>query len=449
MSVPFGWGSVVRLGLVQACIGAIVVMATSTMNRVMVVEHGLPALVPGALVALHYLVQVVRPRMGHGSDLGARRTPWIVGGVVTLALGGVLAAVATAWMGSQRIAGIVLAVLAFVMIGAGVSASGTALLTLLAKRVIAPRRAGAATTVWLMMIVGFALTSAIAAHFLDPYTPGRLVGVAAGVSVVACALTALATLGLEGPAPAVPGPLAHGIGRPVPFTQALTQVWSDRVARRFTQFVFLSMLAYSAQELLIEPFAGAALGYTPGRSAGLSGLQHGGVLLGMLAATLAGRGADGRRFGSLTQWQVGGCLGSALMLTGLALASWAGPGWPFKLNVFLLGVANGAFSISAIASMMRLAGQGPQGSEGLRMGLWGAAQAVAFGVGGLVGTASSDLAHWLLGTPAAAYGAVFVFEGVLFAACAALAAQMGREFAAAPRAGAEVRQGPRMLMEMR
>ena len=77
-----------RLGLVQASLGSIVVLTTSTLNRVMVVELALPAIVPGVLVALHYAVQVLRPRLGYGSDLGGRRTPWIVGGMVALALGG-------------------------------------------------------------------------------------------------------------------------------------------------------------------------------------------------------------------------------------------------------------------------------------------------------------------------------------------------------------------------
>ena len=58
---------------------------TSTMNRVMVVELALPALVPGVLVALHHVVQLLRPRLGHGSDVGGRRTPWIIGGMATLA----------------------------------------------------------------------------------------------------------------------------------------------------------------------------------------------------------------------------------------------------------------------------------------------------------------------------------------------------------------------------
>jgi BCD family chlorophyll transporter-like MFS transporter len=68
------------------------------------------------------------------------------------------------------------------------------------------------------------------------------------------------------------------------------------------------------------------------------------------------------------------------------------------------------------------------------MGLWGAAQAVAFGLGGLVGTAASDLARWLIGTPAHAYAAVFAFEALLFVAAAALAAQLGRSVAVASSA---------------
>ena len=418
----FGWLAIVRLGLVQACLGAVVVMTTSTLNRVMVVELALPALLPGILVAMHYLVQVARPRMGYGSDLGQRRTPWIIGGMFVLAFGGALAAVATAWMGSDRASGIALAVVAFMLIGVGVSSAGTSLLVLLAKRVDAPRRATAATIVWLMMIVGFAVTAGVAGKLLDPYSPARLIAVTAGVSVLAVLLTCIATWRLEGAATAERAAAAEVAQQPA-FREALAQVWAEPVARHFTVFVFISMLAYSAQDLILEPFAGSVFGFTPGESTGLSGVQHGGVLVGMLAAAFAGRGT---RFGSLRAWQIGGCLLSALMLLGLVAAGIVGAAWPFKANVFALGVANGAFSIAAIASMMRLAGEGRGAREGTRMGLWGAAQAVAFGMGGLVGTAASDLARWLIGTPAHAYAAVFAFEAALFVASAVLAAQMGR-----------------------
>ena len=419
----FGWLQVVRLGIVQACLGAVVVMTTSTLNRVMVVELALPALLPGLLVAMHYLVQVVRPRMGFGSDIGQRRTPWIVGGMLVLAVGGALAALATAWMSQERGAGIALAVVAFMLIGVGVSASGTSLLALLAKRVEATRRASAATIVWLMMIVGFAVTAGCAGKLLDPYSPSRLVVVSVGVSLIAIVLTLLATWRLEGRGAAAPAATNEPAATPA-FREALAEVWREPVARRFTVFVFISMLAYSAQDLILEPFAGSVFGFTPGQSTGLSGVQHGGVLVGMLAAAFAGRDA---RFGSLRVWQIGGCLVSALMLLGLVAAGLVGAGWPFKANVFALGVANGAFSIAAIASMMRLAGEGRSAREGTRMGLWGAAQAVAFGMGGLVGTAASDLARWLIGTPSIAYAVVFALEAVLFVAAAALAARLGRE----------------------
>jgi BCD family chlorophyll transporter-like MFS transporter len=247
MNAPFGWFSIVRLGFVQAALGAVVVLTTSTLNRVMVVELALPALLPGVLVALHYLVQVARPRMGHGSDVGGRRTPWIVGGIALLAFGGVLAALATAWMTTRPLAGAALAFLAFALVGLGVSASGTSLLVLLAKRVAPERRAPAATIVWMMMILGFAVTAGIAGKLLDPYSPSRLVFVSACVSATALLVTLLALAGLEGSS-------ASGAGTSEPaeakasFREALAQVWSEPAARQFTIFVALSMLAYSAQD---------------------------------------------------------------------------------------------------------------------------------------------------------------------------------------------------------
>jgi MFS transporter, BCD family, chlorophyll transporter len=433
---PFGWGSIARLGLVQMALGAIVVLTTSTLNRVMVVELALPALLPGMLVALHYLVQIARPRMGHGSDVGGRRTPWIVGGMAVLGIGGVVAALGTVWMASDQTAGITLAMVGFALVGLGVSASGTSLLVMLAKRVPAARRAGAATLVWMMMIMGFALTAGVAGHFLEPYSPERLLAVTTGVSLTAFALTLIALRGLEGAQARYERP----VGDALRFSEALTQVWGEPVARRFTIFVFVSMLAYSAQDLILEPFAGTVFGYSPGASTQLSGVQHGGVLAGMLLVAFSGALAARfplhpvlGRIGSLRGWTIGGCIASALALFGLTLAGLQGEGSPLKATVFALGLANGAFSIGAIGSMMRLAGEGRQAREGVRMGLWGAAQAVAFGLGGLVGTGASDLARWLIATPGSAYATVFALEGLAFLLSAALAWRIS---ASAPRANA-------------
>ncbi len=419
------WLGIVRLGMVQTALGAIVVLTTSTMNRVMVVELALPAMLPGALVGLHYAIQLLRPRLGYGSDVGGRRTPWIVGGMAVLATGGVLAAVATAWMESQRGPGVALAVVAFCLIGVGVGSAGTSLLVLLAKRTAPQRRPAAATIVWIMMIAGFAVTAGVAGHLLDPYTPARLVGVTAAVAAVALAVTVLAVAGVEGTAAEEAAPTS----RPA-FRQAFRQVWDEQQARRFTVFVFVSMLAYSAQDLILEPFAGTVFGFTPGESTRLSGVQHGGVLVGMVLVALVGRVPVLRRFAAIHYWTIGGCIASGLALAGLAAAAAVGPAWPLRATVFLLGATNGAFAVAAIGSMMLLADQGTQSREGVRMGLWGAAQAIAFGTGGFLGTVASDIAHALLDAPAAAYGTVFAAEAVLFVVSAVLAARVGRARAA-------------------
>jgi BCD family chlorophyll transporter-like MFS transporter len=425
VSGGLSWFGIARLGLVQAMLGAVVVLTTSTLNRVMVVELALPALLPGLLVALHYAVQVTRPRMGFGSDTGGRRTPWIVGGQAVLATGGFLAAAATAWMAVEPVAATALAVFAFVLVGLGVSATGTSLLTLLAKRVAAPRRASAAATVWVMMIVGFAVTAGVAGRFLDPYTPQRLVTVSGVVSAIAVCVTCLAVWRLEPRGLPITSGTARDADAPmnlVRFREALSQVWAEPDARRFTVFVFVSMLAYSAQDLILEPFAGVMFGFTPGESTQLSGVQHGGTLAGMLLAALAGRRVAGVGFGSLRVWTVWGCLASCVALAGLVIAGLgAAPYWPLRANVFVLGVSNGAFSIAAIGSMMALAGHGRASREGTRMGLWGAAQAIAFAGGGLLGTAACDLARWVIGAPGPAYALVFGAESVLFVASALLA----------------------------
>jgi BCD family chlorophyll transporter-like MFS transporter len=454
MTHAFGWWQVARLGVVQACLGAMVVVATSTLNRIMVVELSLPALVPGLLVGFHYVVQMVRPRMGFGADQGRRCSPWMLGGVAVLAVGGTLAAWATAWMADHFWQGLAVCLMAFALIGLGVSACGTSLLALMAKRVPEDMRAPAATTVWVMMIMGFAITAVTVGKLIEPYTPERVIEVTAGLGVLICVLTTLSLWRLEGEGGAVvatadsanavraanasnasnasnaldtASDMAPRQERNLrQFRAALAEAWADPQAKLFTVFVFLSMLAYSSQDLILEPFAGAIFGMSPGETTQLSGVHHSGVLGGMLWVALVGSRWAGGRLGSVPFWMVAGCLLSALAMTGLTVAGLQGGEWPLKANIVLLGLANGAFSIAAITTMMRLANAGNGHSQGTRMGLWGAAQAMAFGLGGVLGTALSDLAHRLLAAPGWAYSSVFSFEAVLFVVSALCAIRMGR-----------------------
>ncbi|MGL4414979.1 BCD family MFS transporter [Roseinatronobacter monicus] len=410
--MTLSWVQIFRLGLVQACLGAIVVLMTSTLNRLMVVELSLPVVLPGLLVALHYGVQITRPNWGHLADQGGNSTRWIIAGMGLLALGGLGAALAIPLLENHFGAGLALSVIAYAVIGLGVGASGTSLLALLATATAEHRRPAAATITWLMMIAGIALTAITAGKFLDPYSHARLLTVVAIICAGAVALTTIAVWGIERRVIARPAPA------PQRFRDGIAEIWADTRARNFTFFVFLSMTAYFMQELILEPYAGLVFGYTPGQSTQMSGAQNGGVFLGMV---LVGVAATGLRIGSLRAWVVAGCMGSALTLVAIAGATfWMLPLVPL---VVALGFFNGMFAVAAIGSMMQLAGEGRDKREGTRVGLWGASQAMAAGFGGLTGAALVDVARSLLPV-ADAFGAVFLFQAIIFIASAALAARI-------------------------
>ncbi|PYB71928.1 BCD family MFS transporter [Rhizobium wuzhouense] len=424
-SIPgLGWFAIVRLGLVQAALGSIVVLTTSTLNRVMIVELGLAAVIPGLLVGLHYGVQISRPVWGHKSDTGRSRTVWIIGGLALLACAGTGAAATTLLFEQSFMAGIAAAIFAYILIGIGIGASGTSLLALIAMKTAVERRAAAATITWMLMIAGIIVTSIVVGKQLDPYSHERLIAITAATGFVAWLLGLFGVAGMEA-RPTVDPPATHTA--PMTFRDSLQDVLEDREARLFTLFIFLSMLAFATQDLILEPYAGLLFGMTPGETTSLSGTQHGGVLLGMIMVGISGA-LFGKRYPDLPRHFITtGCFGSALALAALALSTQVAPDWPLKINIFLLGATNGAFAVAAVGTMMILAGRGQTANYGMRMGIWGAAQAIAFGLGGVLGTVSLDLGRWLTSSDADAFASVFSIEASLFLISALVATRIGRE----------------------
>jgi BCD family chlorophyll transporter-like MFS transporter len=408
--MKLSWLQIVRLGLVQLCIGAVVVLTTSTLNRLMVVELALPAMLSGALVALHSFVQITRPSWGFLSDAQGNRTRFIIGGMAVLSFGAALASLMVAMGIAGHGAGLAVSVLAYVLIGMGAGASGTSLLALLASGCAPERRAAAATITWLMMIFGIAVSSGVIGAMLDPYSPARLMVIVGVVTVGAVVLTAVAIWGIE--RRVIPARLPDA----TPLRQGLAEVWAEKRTRVFTLFIFLSMTAFFLQELILEPYAGLVFAYSPGESTSLSGVQHGGMFVGMLAVGIA---VSGLKIGSLRAWVTAGCLGSALMLAVIAALGQVQIGL-LTPAVAILGVFTGMFAIASIGAMMQLAGQGREGREGTRMGVWGASQAIAQGLGGFAGAALVDVLR-LSGSTADAFGTVFALEALLFVAAGLMA----------------------------
>ena len=419
------WLNVARCGLAQMAIGSVAALMTSTLNRVMVVELSLPATIPGLLVALHFLVQMTRSRFGYESDRLTSRAPLIIGGSAVFAAGGILAALSISVASGQRALGLAIAVVAFTLIGLGMSASGTALLALVAERVEPRHRGGAAALLWIMMIFGIAVTAGSAGSALDPFSMSRLLVVTATVCGIAVLLSTIGVAGLERRWPRQ----ATEASRPLAeakFAAAWRSVSGEPETVRFALFVFIAMLAYSMQDLILEPFAGRVFGMTPGESTQLSGSQHAGVMLGMMVSAVVSA-----RVGALRVWAAAGCAASAAALATLALLpAGAGPD-ALRATVFSLGVANGVFAVGALGAMMGMTA-GPKGDGvGLRLGVYGAAQALAYGIGGTLGGMANDVAILALGQVRAGYTAVFTAESLLFVVSAVLAARI----AAPQRAG--------------
>lgn len=406
--MTLGWGTLARLCLVNAAIGGMAALPVNLFNRLMTVELALPALLPGLLVALHYGVQLTRPVWGHRSDEKQGRTPFILGGMALVGLG-VFGAAVGIWVAAHStVWALVVWVGAYAAIGLGIGAAGTSFLALLAS-VSGARKGAAATLAWLLLIAGAIIASIGTGIALDPYSSGRLLVVVACVCAVAFALTVVATLGVEQRAVAAP------VSRPrVSFADALSATWADPGARAFTGFVFLSILAFYLSELILEPFAGHVHGLTPDASTKLSGGKDGAALVGMITAGLLSQ----LRLGSLKLWAMAGCVLSAAGLIGL------GAGGPLIAFTVVLGFGNGLFVVGAIGSMMQLAAA-RESRTGMRMGVFGAAQAVAAGLAGLIATATLDLARLIL-SDAAAYGSVFIIEALLFLAAAYVAARVMR-----------------------
>ena len=405
--MTLGWGRLVQLCLANAAIGGLAALPVNLFNRLMTVELALPALLPGLLVALHYGVQLSRPVWGHRSDAKGDRTRLILGGITLVAA----SVFAVAWgvhvaEGSLLLA-LVIWVLAYTAIGVGIGAAGTSFLALLATAAPDQRKGAAATIAWLTLIAGAIIASIGTGIALDPYSTERLLVVVACVCGIAVLVTALATLGIEGRVADTAPPASSPTLR-----AGLAECMNDPTARAFTGFVFLSILAFYLSELVLEPFAGHIHGLSPDESTKLSGGKDGAALLGMISAgVLSSFG-----IGNLRAWAVAGCVISAAGLVGLAA------GAPLVPATVTLGLGNGLFVVGAIGSMMRLAAARP-GATGTRMGVFGASQAVAAGLAGLIATGTLDIARAVT-TDAVAYGLVFGLEAVLFLAAAYVAMRL-------------------------
>ncbi len=427
------WFSILRLGLVQLCIGSSVVIPLSTLNRLMKVELALPATIAGFLIALHYAVQLTRVNWGYLSDKTQNRSQWIIFGMLILGIGGVLASASIPLIESNFAYGIMLALFSYTLIGFGVGAAGTPLLALLASYSSKSQKGFAASITFLMMILGLAITGITAGIILDPYSHQKLIKITASLAIITNILSFLSLKNLEKSLRNnADARTPNAINYDVPFLEGIKKVWMEREARLFTIFIFISMGAFSMQDPILEPFAGEVFGFAVGESTKLDGFHKIGTLIGIILIILClskfriGFGSlsfvKNERLGSEKFWLITGCLFSALSLIIISVLglTYRDPG---MLNsvVFLFGLSNGVFTAGILGTMLHLASRGSgDNNTGTRMGIWGAAQAYATMIAVFVSTVLVDILGLMMNSLPSVYGIVFLTAASFFIAAAFL-----------------------------
>lgn len=415
-------GRLLRLSLFQVSVGMAVVLLIGTLNRVMIVELGVPAGLVAVMVALPLVFAPFRALVGFRSDthrsvLGWRRVPYIWMGTLLQFGGLAIMPFALIVLSGDTHGSIVIgqvgAGLAFLLVGAGLHTTQTVGLALATDLAPPPSHPRVVALMCMMLLLGMVGSAATFGLLLAHFSEVRLIQVIQGTALASMVLNVAALWKQE---PRDPSRTASNTPRPS-FRDAWLDFNRTGQARRRLVALGLGTIAFSMQDVLLEPYGGQILGLSVGTTTTLSAVLATGGLCGFgLAARLLGRGTDPYRlaaFGTLIGLTAFSAVIFSAPLTSLTL---------FALGTALIGFGAGLFAHCTLTAAM---GTARPGQIGLALGIWGAVQASAAGsavaLGGLIRDGVSALAvsgrlGEALANPATGYSVVYHIEiALLFA----------------------------------
>jgi len=404
----------VRLAGLPLSLTLLSILAGSLINRVMVVELGLPVILAGLFLAIPLLVSPVRIWLGHLSDAyaigGRRREPYLILGALLSGSGVALAVALVVEPPAPVSPGSTLILLGLLLYGIGRNLTGNTFQALLTDR-FAPGvpRARAANLYEVVKISGLVIGAGLLSLALQPYSAERLVMVVALVAALSVLLSVIGAIGQEPRTVALREASEHA--RATAFWQSFrTLIWADPQARLFFAVIMLTVLGTQMQDVLMEPYAGLVLGMDVAATTQLTMFWG----IGALAAILLSGLVLIRWLGLARLYR----LGIGLLLPLFALVVLAGViqrPLLLQLAVIALGLCSGLAAASLLAQAMELTNAR---SAGLLLGVWGLGFQLGRALASLIGSGLVDLVNLLTGdSPLLAYGVAFGVEcGLLVAA---------------------------------
>ncbi len=403
-----------RLSLFQVSVGMALALLIGTLNRVMIVELHVPASWVSVMVAMPIIVAPFRALIGfssdtHHSELGWKRVPFIWRGTL-VQFGGLAmmpfallvlsgqghAAQAPLWIGHLG-AGV-----AFLLVGAGLhttQTAGLALATDLAPEESRPKVVG---LMYVMLLVGMMVSAVGFGAFLSDFSPGRLIQVLQASALLSLVLNVIALWKQES---RVRVPL-HQRQKSETFQESWTRFCHGGQAIRRLIAVGLGTMAFSMEDILLEPYGGEILHLSVGTTTALTAtLALGGLLGFSLASNILSKGFDPFRMASI------GALCGIPAFLAVILSAAVDSSVLFALGILFIGFGGGLFGHGTLTATMNLA---PPGQSGLALGAWGAVQATAAGLAIAAGGVIRDLIDTFYQAPLG-YDFVYSIEIVMLA----------------------------------
>lgn len=415
--LPFG--RILRLSLFQVSVGMALVLITGTLNRVMIVELGVPAWFVALMVALPVVFAPLRALIGHRSDtyisaLGWRRVPFIWFG--TLMQWGGLAILPFALLVLSGdgvgpvIWGQVGAGLAFLMIGLGLHTTQTAGLALASDLAPPDVRPRLVALLFVMLLVGMVLSALLFGWLLRDFEPLKLIRVIQSAAVISFVLNVISMWKQE-PRGMI---RQQDVAAKASFPEAMAELREDPRSRRLLLAVALGTAGFTMQDILLEPFGGQILGLSVSATTGLTALLAGGMLVAfVVAARWLAAGMDPHRLAAY------GALQGIVAFALIGLVSALKFKILFALGVVMIGIGGGLFAMGTLTAAMAIS---KEHNRGLALGAWGAVQATATGIAIATGGALRDIVSGLamegalgpgLAGPGVGYAFVYHLEWVL------------------------------------
>ena len=404
--------ALIRLATLPLSLTLLSILAGSLINRVMVVELGLPVILAGLFLAIPLLVSPLRIWLGHLSDAyplwGRRREPYLMLGALLSASGVALSValvVDTPLLFSLET---LLILLGLLLYGVGRNLTGNTFQALLTDRFAAGvSRARAANLYEVVKILGLIAGAGLISLALRPYSAERLVLVVVSVAAISVVFSVLGAVGQE-PRSARLREASERARSTAFWTSFRTLVWQDPQARLFFTVIMLTVLGTQMQDVLMEPYAGLVLGMDVAATTQLAMFWG----LGALASILLSGLVLIRWLGMARLYRLG--IGALIPLFALVvLAGVIERPLLLQLTVVALGMSSGLAAASLLAQAMELTNAR---SAGLLLGVWGLGFQLGRALANLIGAGLVDLVNLLTQqAPLLAYGTAFAVECALLA----------------------------------